>query len=93
MNKAELIAAASIDTDFTKAECSRVLDAILKNLCDSLSRGRSVYLAGFGTFALSSRAERIGRNPRSGEPMTVKASKGAKFTAAKALKERLNSTE
>lgn len=90
MNKTDLIAAMAADTNLTKAECARALDAALAQLTRSLMRGESVQLIGFGAFGISSRPERAGRNPRSGEAMTIKASKTAKFSAGRALKDALN---
>ncbi|WP_432727521.1 HU family DNA-binding protein [Variovorax sp. W6] len=90
MNKTELIAAIAADTNFGKADAGRVLDSALENLSRALVRGESVQLTGFGTFTIASRAERAGRNPSTGESMTIKASKAPKFITAKALKEAVN---
>lgn len=90
MNKTELIAAIAAETDLSKSDVSRALDSVLENLTQSLARGESVQLIGFGAFGVSSRAERAGRNPATGEAMTIKASKVPKFTPGKALKDRVN---
>jgi DNA-binding protein HU-beta len=90
LNKSELIAAVAEDNDLSKAEAGRVFDSVLAHLSRALVRGETVQLVGFGTFAVASRAERAGRNPLTGEKITIKASKGAKFAAGKALKEALN---
>lgn len=90
LNKTELIAAIAAETDLSKSDVSRALDSVLENLTQSLARGESVQLIGFGAFGVSSRAERAGRNPATGEAMTIKASKVPKFTPGKALKDRVN---
>ena len=90
MNKTELIAAIAADVDLSKAEAGRVLESVLENLTTALARGESVQLIGFGNFTVASRPERTGRNPSTGEQMTIKASKSPKFTAGKALKDAVN---
>lgn len=90
MNKTDLVAAVAADTNLSKIDAARALDSVLENLSRALVRGDTVQLIGFGTFAVSDRPERSGRNPSTGEPMTIKASKAPKFSAGKALKEALN---
>jgi DNA-binding protein HU-beta len=90
LNKTELIAAIAADTQLSKADAGRVLDSALENLTRALASGETVQLIGFGNFTVASRAERTGRNPSTGEPMTIKASKAPKFTAGKALKDVVN---
>jgi DNA-binding protein HU-beta len=90
LNKTELIAAIAAETNLSKTDASRALDSVLENLSQALVRGDSVQLIGFGGFSVSSRAERTGRNPATGEAMTIKASKVPKFTPSKALKDRVN---
>jgi DNA-binding protein HU-beta len=90
LNKTELIAAIATDTDLSKADAARALDSAIANLSNALARGETVQLIGFGTFTVASRPERSGRNPSTGEPMTIKASKAPKFTAGKALKDVVN---
>ncbi|MGR4869965.1 HU family DNA-binding protein [Variovorax sp. LARHSF232] len=90
MNKTELIAAIVADTNVSKAEAGRVLDSALGNVTRALARGEAVQLIGFGNFTVARRAERTGRNPSTGEQMTIKASKAPKFTAGKALKDAVN---
>lgn len=90
MNKTDLVAAVAADTNLTKAECTRALESALAHLTNSLMRGEEVHLQGFGAFGVSNRRQRTGRNPRSGEPVIIKACKTAKFAAGKALKEALN---
>ena len=90
MNKTELIAAIAEDTNLSKADAGRAFDSALEHLSRALVRGESVQLIGFGTFTVASRAERTGRNPSTGQPITIKASKSPKFAAGKALKDAIN---
>ncbi|WP_398500464.1 HU family DNA-binding protein [Variovorax sp.] len=90
MNKTDLIAAIANDTSLSKADAARALDAALDNLSRALAGGDTVQLIGFGTFSVTSRPERTGRNPSTGQPLTIKASKAPKFTAGKALKDVVN---
>ncbi|KQW63500.1 HU family DNA-binding protein [Variovorax sp. Root411] len=90
MNKTDLITAIAADTNLSKADAARALDSTIENLSRALASGDTVQLIGFGTFAVASRPERTGRNPSTGEPMTIKASKAPKFTAGKALKDAVN---
>ena len=90
MNKTELIAAIAEDTNISKADDGRAFDSALEQLSRALVRGESVQLIGFGTFTVASRAERTGRNPSTGQPITIKASKSPKFAAGKALKDAIN---
>jgi DNA-binding protein HU-beta len=90
LNKTDLIAAIANDTSLSKADAARALDAALDNLSRALAGGDTVQLIGFGTFSVTSRPERTGRNPSTGQPLTIKASKAPKFTAGKALKDVVN---
>ncbi|MET3917911.1 DNA-binding protein HU-beta [Variovorax sp. OAS795] len=90
MNKTELIAAIAEDTNLSKADAGRAFDSALEQLSRALVRGESVQLIGFGTFTVASRAERTGRNPSTGQAITIKASKSPKFAAGKALKDAIN---
>ena len=90
MNKTELIAHIAFNTDISKAAAARVLDATTKAITSTLKKGGTVSLVGFGTFSVSKRAARTGRNPRTGEPVKIKASKVPKFTPGKPLKDALN---
>ncbi len=90
MNKTELIAHIAFNTDISKAAAARVLDATTKAITSTLKKGGTVSLVGFGSFSVSKRAARTGRNPRTGETIKIKASKVPKFTPGKALKEALN---
>jgi len=82
--------AIAADTNLTKADAARALDSALENLAGALAKGEGVQLVGFGNFIVSNRAERSGRNPPTGEPVTMKASKAVKFTAGKSLKHAVN---
>ena len=76
--------------DISKAAAGRAVDAVFDGIADSLKKGDSVTLVGFGTFSVSDRAARSGRNPRTGETIQIKASKMPKFKAGKALKDAVN---
>ena len=90
MNKTELIERIAIDADMSKATAARALEATLEAVKTTLKKGGTVSLVGFGTFSVSKRAARIGRNPRTGEAIKIKASKVPKFTPGKPLKDALN---
>ena len=90
MNKTELVAAIAERTELTKKDADQALKAFIDVVGDELSKGEKIQLAGFGTFEVSSRAAREGRNPQSGAPMKIAASKAPKFKAGKALKDMLN---
>ncbi len=90
MNKAELIEAIATDTNLTKADSGRALDAFMAAVTAELETGNSVALVGFGTFSVKDRAERKGRNPQTGEEITIKAAKIPSFKAGKGLKDSVN---
>ena len=90
MNKAELIAAVAENAELTKKDAEKAVKAFIDVVTDELKKGEKVQVVGFGTFEVSMRAEREGRNPQSGEPMTIAASKAPKFKAGKALKDMIN---
>ena len=90
MNKTDLIKAVASKTALTQEAVSKTLDGILSEVTGSLQSGDSVTLPGFGTFKVSARAARQGRNPRTGETIQIKASKMPSFSAGKTLKEILN---
>ena len=90
MNKTELIAAVAEKAEISKKDAEKALKAFTDVVTDELVKGEKVQLVGFGTFEVSERAEREGRNPKSGEPMTIAASKSPKFKAGKALKDLVN---
>lgn len=90
MNKTELIAAVAKKTDMPKKDAEKAVSAFIEVVTEELKKGEKVQVVGFGTFAVSERAAREGRNPHTGEPMQIAASKAPKFTAGKALKDALN---
>ncbi|MDP3610174.1 MAG: HU family DNA-binding protein [Methylophilus sp.] len=90
MNKSELIAAIATQAGITKAEAGRVIDATTSAITTSLKKGEAVTLIGFGTFKVSKRAARTGRNPRTGAELKVAARNAPAFTAGKALKDAIN---
>ena len=83
MNKTELVAAMAEQTNLSKK-------AFIDVVSEELKKGEKVQLVGFGTFEVSERAAREGRNPQTGETMEIKASKTPKFKAGKALKDMMN---
>jgi len=90
MNKSELIEVVAEAAGLTKADAGRAIDATVAAITDTLSKGDSLSLIGFGTFSISERAARTGRNPRTGEAIQIKAAKLPKFKAGKALKDAVN---
>ena len=90
MNKSEMIDMVAEAADISKAAAGRAVDAVFEGITSSLKGGDSVTLVGFGTFSVSDRAARSGRNPRTGETIQIKASKMPKFKAGKALKDAVN---
>ena len=90
MNKADLIENVASRANISKSSAGDAVDALLECITDTLQNGDSVTLMGFGTFAVSHRSARMGRNPRTGEAIHIQASKSAKFKAGKALKDALN---
>lgn len=90
MNKTELVAAMAEQTQLSKKDAEAALKAFTDVVADELKKGGKVQLVGFGTFEVSERAAREGRNPQTGETMTIKASKTPKFKAGKALKDMMN---
>jgi len=89
MTKAELIDKLADDADITKVAAGKALDSFIDAVRKTLKKGDKVTITGFGTFSVSKRAARKGRNPRTGEEIKIKASKTPKFTAGKALKESI----
>ena len=87
MNKTELIAAVAEKTDLSKKDADAAVTAVLGAITDALKAGDKIQLVGFGTFEVRNRAAKQGRNPRTGETMTVPASKVPAFKAGKALKD------
>ena len=90
MNKTELITAIAESADISKKDSEKALKAFVDVVTEELKKGEKVQLVGFGTFEVSERAAREGRNPHTGEPMPIAASKAPKFKAGKALKDAIN---
>lgn len=90
MNKADLIEVIANKADLSKVAAAAVLDATLEAITKSLKKGDPVTLVGFGTFLVSKRAARKGRNPRTGAEIKIAASKNPRFKAGKALKDAVN---
>lgn len=90
MNKMELVAAIADQAEISKKDAEKALKAFTDVVADELKNGGKVQLVGFGTFEVSERAAREGRNPQSGKVMQIPASKAPKFKAGKALKDMLN---
>lgn len=90
MNKAELIESIANAADLSKASAGRALDATIESITKALKKGDTVTLVGFGTFSVRKRAARMGRNPRTGEEIKIKASKVPGFKSGKALKDAIN---
>ena len=90
MNKAELIAAMSEKAELSRKDEEKALKAFTDVVTEELQKGEKIQLVGFGTFEVSERAARTGRNPQSGAEMVIPASKAPKFKAGKALKDMIN---
>lgn len=90
MNKQELIENIASSADITKAAAGRALDSMIDGITDSLKKGESVVLVGFGTFTVRERAARTGRNPQTGQQIQIAAAKVPAFKAGKALKDAVN---
>ncbi|MCB1998577.1 MAG: HU family DNA-binding protein [Ottowia sp.] len=90
MNKTELIEHIATQADISKAAATRALEAMIGGVKASLKKGGSVSISGFGTFAVTKRAARTGRNPRTGAQIKIKAAKVPKFRPGKGLKDHLN---
>lgn len=87
MTKAELIEKMAKDAEISKAAAGNALDSFIDGVKKTLKKGSKVTLVGFGTFSVSKRKARKGRNPRTGEVITIKAAKVPKFTSGKAFKD------
>jgi DNA-binding protein HU-beta len=92
MNQAELIAHVAAAAGLSKADASKAVEAVFGAVSDELTAGKEVRLNGFGVFSTADRAAREGRNPQTGATVQIAASKAAKFSPAKALKDRLNAS-
>ena len=90
MNKTELIAAAAEQTGLTKKDTEKVINAALDAITAALVKGDKVQISGFGIFEVKEREARTGRNPRTGEPMEIAASKNPAFKASKTLKDAID---
>ena len=90
MNRTELISAMSEKSELTKVDTEKALKAFIDTVTEELKNGGKIQLVGFGTFEVTERAERQGRNPKTGEAITIPASKSPKFKAGKALKDIVN---
>lgn len=90
MNKTDLIEIIAEENDLSKAAAGRVLDTVIDSIANSLSKGKPVALVGFGTFAVSKRKERTGRNPQTGETITIPSAKIPRFKPGKNLKDKVN---
>ena len=90
MNKTQLVDAVAAAAGIKKNEAEKAVNAVTSAIADALKAGEKVQLIGFGTFEVKSRAARQGRNPRTGETLTIAASKHPTFTAGKALKDSVN---
>lgn len=91
MNKAQLIERIAASADISKAKAGAAVDEFMKSVCDSLKAGEDVALVGFGTFSVKTREARTGRNPKTGEAITIEAAKVPGFKPGKALKDIVNS--
>jgi DNA-binding protein HU-beta len=90
MTKNELAERIARDADLGVGQARNVVDTVIESISEELARGGEVALAGFGKFSVSHRAARQGRNPATGQTISIPASKAARFSAASALKKRLN---
>ncbi|HEX5552645.1 MAG TPA: HU family DNA-binding protein [Chitinophagaceae bacterium] len=89
MNKAELVDKIAKDADITKAQANEALDSFTKSVVTTLKKGDKVTLVGFGTFSVTKRAARVGRNPQTGKEIKIPAKKVAKFKAGKEFSSKL----
>ncbi len=90
MNKSELIDALANSANMSKTESAEVIETLVKIITGTLQNGDSVSISGFGTFSISDRAARTGRNPQTGATIDIPAAKIPKFKAGKALKDAVN---
>ena len=90
MNKAELVAAVAEKAEISKKDAEAAVKAFTDVVAEELKKGEKIQLVGFGTFEVSERAARVGRNPQTKQEITIPASKPPKFKAGKALKDSLN---
>lgn len=90
MNKTELISVITEKTGLSKKDIASVVDATFEAITESLAKGEGFQLTGFGSFEVKERAEHVGRNPATGESITIAASKSPVFKAGKTLKDAVN---
>ncbi len=90
MNKSELIDHIAVQCDMPKAAATRALESMIDAVTAALKENGSVSLVGFGTFTVTERSARVGRNPRTGEEIEIKSAKVPKFRPGKALKDAIN---
>ena len=90
MNRTELVSAIAKESGVTKEVANKVLSATISSITEALINGDTVSLVGFGSFQVKERKAREGRNPKTGEPMTIAASKAPSFKAGKSLKDSVN---
>ena len=90
MNKTELVEFTATQADLSKAKAAEAVDAFVEAVTTSLKKGKDVTLVGFGTFTISKRAARTGRNPQTGATIKIAASKAPKFRPGKSLKDAVN---
>mgnify|MGYP006213445839 CR=1 FL=1 len=90
MNRAELVEILASKNDLSKAAANAVLETLIDTVQTAVKKGDAVQLVGFGTFKSAKRAARTGRNPRTGEEISIAAARTAKFTPGKALKDAVN---
>ena len=90
MNKNDLVAAIAGSTGLSKSDSARAVDSVFDSIADALKAGEEVRIVGFGSFKVTHRKQSQGRNPRTGEPITIPASNQPKFKAGKGLKDAVN---
>ena len=90
MNKNDLVTSVADNAGISKADSTRAVDAVFDSITSALKDGQEVRLVGFGTFVVTHRKASVGRNPRTGEEIEIKASNQPKFRAGKGLKEAVN---
>ncbi|MFT3964999.1 MAG: HU family DNA-binding protein [Sphingobium sp.] len=90
MNKQDLISAVADTSGLSKTDAGKAVESVFESITGALKKGDEVRLVGFGTFSVSKRKASTGRNPRTGEAMTIKASSQPKFKAGKGLKDAVN---
>ncbi len=90
MNKNDLISAVADSSGLTRGDAMKAVEGVFEAISGSLKKGDEVRLVGFGTFSVARRKASTGRNPRTGEPMQIKASSQPKFKAGKGLKDAVN---